>query len=604
MPGARPARKIVRENDASSNQPRSGLARARLPVIVSAAARGRPEMQLVSRFKSLATKSRLVRHAVLQYRMRTGQPDWDHLVKTPAYRDRLAAARGGGRNVLVGTSMGGFLLATQMDSMLALALTARGANVHMLLCDGALPACHQALSQYLDEKSYSTDGPGALYCRGCFSTAYDRYRSLGVTVHRYSDFLTADDRRQARDVATSLPLEQIRGYRHHDIPVGDQAFAGAVRFFARGQLRSDDVSRRVLRRYLEASLLTSFVARRLFAEHRFDSAVFHHGMYVPQGVLSAVARQAEVRTVNWDVAYRKKCFIFSHRDTFHRTLSEEPTESWENIPWSEKLDQRVVGYLKSRWNGSNDWISYNRVPQDEIDGIMRELGSDPNKPSVALLTNVMWDARIHYRSVVFDDMLDWVLKTIAYFARRPDLQLFVRAHPAEVKSTIPSHQPIVDEIARAYPKLPPNVFVIPPGSPISTYAVAMHSNVALIHGTKMGVELAAMGLPVIVAGEAWVRNKGITEDMTSEEEYFRALDQLPRAERLSPEVVARARKFAFHFFFRRMIPIGFAEAPPKGGLAFPEMEVEQLSQGVDPGLDIICAGILEGRPFVYPAEND
>jgi hypothetical protein len=536
--------------------------------------------------------------------MRTGQPDWDHLVKTEEYRDCLASARQSGRKVLVGTSMGGFLLATQMDSMLALALTARGADVHMLLCDGALPACHHALSQYLDQTRYSTHGPGLLYCRGCFTTAYDRYRSLGVTVHRYGDFLGIEDRRVAREISDNIPLEEIRGYRHEGVAVGDQAFAGAVRFFARGQLRPDEVSQRVLRRYLEASVLTGLVGRRLLGSHRFDAAVFHHGIYVPQGVLSAVARQLDVRTVNWDVAYRKKCFIFSHRDTFHRTLAEEPTATWEDIPWNKDLDARVEGYLRSRWTGSNDWISYNRVPQDEIRAIMSELGSDPEKPSVSLLTNVMWDARIHYRSVVFDDMLDWVLRTIAYFARRPELQLFIRAHPAEVKSTIPSHQPIVEEIAKAYPKLPGNVFVIPPGSSISTYAVALHSNAALIHGTKMGVELAAMGLPVIVAGEAWVRNKGITRDVTSEAEYYEVLDQLPFSARLSPEVVERARKFAFHFFFRRMVPIGFAQTPPKGGLAFPEMEVDQLAPGADSGLDVICNGILEGQPFVYPAEND
>ncbi len=47
---------------------------------------------------------------------------------------------------------------------------------------------------------------------------------------------------------------------------------------------------------------------------------------------------------------------------------------------------------------------------------------------------------------------------------------------------------------------------------MSTYALMSLCNSAIIYGTKMGVELTSVGLPVIVAGEAWIRNKGLTHD--------------------------------------------------------------------------------------------
>ena len=73
-------------------------------------------------------------------------------------------------------------------------------------------------------------------------------------------------------------------------------------------------------------------------------------------------------------------------------------------------------------------------------------------------------------------------------------------HPAEVTGAVPSRQPVVDEIAQHFPTLPPNVFVIPPESSISTY-VAMHAmrQPCVIYGTKTGVELTSEGMPVIVA---------------------------------------------------------------------------------------------------------
>jgi hypothetical protein len=55
----------------------------------------------------------------------------------------------------------------------------------------------------------------------------------------------------------------------------------------------------------------------------------------------------------------------------------------------------------------------------------------------------------------------------------------------------------------------------------------LECNAVIIYGTKTGVELTSMGRPVIVAGEAWIRNKGLTLDATSRDNYFHILDGLP-----------------------------------------------------------------------------
>jgi hypothetical protein len=124
-------------------------------------------------------------------------------------------------------------------------------------------------------------------------------------------------------------------------------------------------------------------------------------------------------------------------------------------------------------------------------------------------------------------------------------------------------------------------------------------NSAIIYGTKMGVELTSVGLPVIVAGEAWIRNKGITLDATTPDEYFRLLSQLPFAELLSPPQLSRARRYAYHFFFNRMIPLPFIE--PNAAYPIYRLKLERLQQllpGASQGLDTICDGILAQGPFV------
>ena len=156
----------------------------------------------------------------------------------------------------------------------------------------------------------------------------------------------------------------------------------------------------------------------------------------------------------------------------------------------------------------------------------------------------------------FPNMVEWVLETIRYFDKRPDLQLIIRVHPGEILAETRARQTVTDEIRRFFPKLPNNVFVIPPESNISTYALMSQCNAVIIYGTKTGVELTSIGIPVIVAGEACIRNKGITLDANSPEEYFRTIGSGCRLRNGSvKKMTQRARKYAYHFFFRRMIPL-------------------------------------------------
>jgi len=427
---------------------------------------------------------------------------------------------------------------------------------------------------------------------------------LGLPIHRYSEVVTPAERKMADELSRSIPLSDIGDYHLDGLAVGEHALAGALRYYAKGTLDDEPYAEAILRRYLKASLLTTYAIRRLFDRFQFECACFHHGIYVPQGLIGEVARQRRVRVVNWNPAYRKHCFIFSHDDTYHHTLMSEPTTAWENMEWTPELETEIMDYLKSRWQGTRDWIWFHEKPEEDLATITEELGIDFSKPCIGMLTNVMWDAQLHYPANAFPNMLEWVLQTINYFAKRPDLQLVIRVHPAEIRGTIPSRQPIAEEIYKAFPTLPENVFVIPPESPISTYAVMLHCDSVIIYGTKTGVELTSFGIPVIVAGEAWIRNKGVTMDAQTPEEYFQLLDRLPLGRRLDEATTRRARMYAYHFFFRRMIPLSMMKPasgrpPYKVGMS----GIHDLLPGQDVGLDVICEGILQGTPFIYPAEQ-
>ena len=553
----------------------------------------------IRRFPRLWRATRLARR---WYSARAGAyPDWRDLLASDAelWESSKAAARGGPR-VLMATSIGSYAHATTLESALAAALTFRGAEVHALVCDGAMTACAECdASLYPDMAHFVRHGPSRDLCLNCAEPAERVYRQLGIAVHRYSDWITAEERAEARRVAESTPAAEIRSFTLDGLVVGEHAYAGTLRFFATGSLDEEPMAEAVLRRYLESALRTAFATRRLIKTIGYSSAVFTHGIYVPWGLIGEVARQEGVHVSTWNVAYRKRRFIFSHNDTYHHTLLSEPRDHWENVELSESQDRELMQYLSSRRDGLFDWIVFHRPPKEDPKAIPSLVGLDPSKPVIGLLTNVAWDAQLHYPSNAFESMLDWLVQTCRYFATRTDLQLLIRVHPAEISGFPPSRQPILGELRKAIPQLAPNIVVVPPESELSTYALMSLCNSVIIYGTKTGVELTSRGIPVIVAGEAWIRNKGLTCDASSPEEYFRLLDQLPFASRLDAGQLARARRYAYHFFFNRMIPLPFIE--PHAGNSIYRLKLSTLRHllpGESEGLDTICRGILGGTPYV------
>ena len=553
----------------------------------------------IRHFPRLWRASRLARR--WYYAHAGAYPDWRALLSADAdlWQSARADAAGGPR-VLMATSIGSYAHAATLESVLAAALTFRGAEVHALLCDGAMTACAECdASLYPDLAQFAEHGPSRDLCRNCVSPAERVYAQLGIKVHKYSEWLTEADRAEARRIATTIPFAEIESFTLDGLVIGEHAHAGALRFFATGALDDEPMAEPIVRRYLESALRVAFATRRLLRSIQFSSTVFTHGIYVPWGIVGEVARQEGVHVSTWNVAYRKRRFIFSHDNTYHHTLMNEPREHWENLALSEQQERELMHYLSSRRDGLFDWIVFHRPKTDDPKELPSLLGLDPSKPVIGLLTNVSWDAQLHYPANAFDSMLDWLIQTCRYFEDRRDLQLLIRVHPAEISGFPPSRQPVLGELRKVIPQLAANIVVVPPESELSTYALMSLCNSVIIYGTKTGVELTSRGTPVIVAGEAWIRNKGLTCDASSPEEYFRILDRLPFPSRLDAAMMARARRYAYHFFFNRMIPLPFIE--PHAGNSIYRLRlnsVRHLLPGESPGLDTICNGILKRTPFV------
>ena len=521
----------------------------------------------------------------------------DELLATPQWAAARRRAESGPR-VLLATSMGGFNHGAVTDKALAIALTLRGAKVELFLCDGA-PACHLTkIGKESPERIVQTDL--RTRCSVCSQTGAQLMAPLGLRVVTLSQLATNNDELEAEAWAKGFDATAPKGAITGAWNLEEHALAGALRYFARDELSSEPLGPQVARKFAKSAMLTARAVDRLLAADRYEVVCANHGIYVPQGVIGEVARARGVRVVNWNPAYRRHCFIFSHGDTYHHTMISEPVSAWQGMDLTSARRERIARSLRDRRQASGDWIWFNRAQDASRDEITAKLGLDA-RPIVLALTSVVWDACLHYESNAFASMADWMIDTIAYFEARPDLQLVVRIHPAEMSGFVKSRARMSDIIANAFAELPQNVTIVSAEDPLSTYSLIDEANAVIVYSTKTGIEASAQGLPVIVAGEAWIRNKGFSYDADSPHAYRALLDTLPFQEPMSEYARERALRYAYHFFFRRMIELPFlAEA----GAAKFEIHVDELDclgPGSHAGLDCVCDGILTGSAFVQDA---
>ena len=543
-----------------------------------------------------------LRRAVRRLRRPAARSPWEHV---SGLDDPQRHESGSGPRVLLATGVGGHPVAPVLDGLVGTALWLRGAEVSFLLCDGLLPACE--MCQYISfphPGDFVDHGPQKRLCPSCFDRGRAFLEPLPPKLHTYSSFVPPEAVAAGGAGTVELGLEECYALEEGGLGLGEHVRAGVIRFFGKADLssESDELVVAVARRYAAAALTSSLVFTRVLEELRPEVVVAHHGIYVPQGVLGEVARRLGVRVVNWGTAYRDRTVIYSHGDTYHRTFLDEPT-TWDDQPLTARQEQELLAFLAARRRGEGDWrwvtpeAALRREEQERTE-ILDDLGLDFDRPVVGLLTNVLWDAQLYYEGHAFEDMLEWLWFTIDWFAAHPEQELLIRIHPHEVKHG--NRQPVGLELARRYPTLPRNVHVVGHDSPLNTYALMNLCRSVLIYGTKTGVELTPLGKPVIVAADAWIRGKGLTFDAATKDEYAALVERAASLPPLDDQTVARARRYAFHYFFRRMIPLSSLQAG-REEVTLGISALEELAPGNDPGLDVICAGILDAEEFVFDA---
>lgn len=203
--------------------------------------------------------------------------------------------------------------------------------------------------------------------------------------------------------------------------------------------------------------------------------------------------------------------------------------SWKGFCWSPQKSQRQT------------------EPQEILVGLGIQ---NDNHPIVLMNSNIPWDSAMLGHDGLFSSLAEWIRVTTAYFAKRSDCWLIVRAHPGE--TIIGTGQPVTEIIRNHLPDLPSHVRVIGPDIKVNTYDLMEFCHFGITYTSITGLEMAMRGIPVVVSAHPHYGGKGFTKDVSTMEEYFETISALLAQEakpRLSEREIELAWCYANVFYF-------------------------------------------------------
>jgi len=546
------------------------------------------------RYPDLYTKLRKFKKALTHSSIQAGieqRPEFSQLnqILSNSKGQHLINTNGKGPRVLCFSLRGAWTTHIAWETLIALGLRLRGAQVEFFTCGGALPAC-------------GMEQIGKPPCISCYHYLLNFVQPFGFPIKVANGMISKNKLQKVFQNIEATNWQNVYNYEYNGLNLG-QIVLPMVRWYSRrGRLPEDKETLKVYQMFLKSSVLITKLCQTLLSKNNYDVIFCINGEFFAEAIIHLLAKKRGIRVVTYERGYHPDSLFFQHDNSACKYVVQRYWEQFASVHLSIEESSRLDNYISKRYcgvKGIGGLIFWPKIEQDEV-AIRNALGLDTERPIAVLFTNTTFDTMSQNMEVAFRDMFHWIKTTIDYFNIHPEWQLVIRVHPSEVRDVgRESNDSVAEWIEATFPSLPGNIKIVRPESELSSYSLMRMSRVGFVYTSLAGLEMALMDKPVIVAGKAHYRGKGFTDDPMSPENYLKILENSLLTERtLGLEQSELARRYAYLFFFRAMIPFHFLREPTRSEVELNFSSLTELMPGRNKALDIICNGILDGKDFL------
>lgn len=507
--------------------------------------------------------------------------------------------------VLFFVPFGSWTVHNQLDAVLATALRSRGAEVAVILCDGLFSNC------YVTRNSPNPQAE----CAHCAASGKQFFSAFNLPQVQLRDYVTPEDFERASQIIKDIDTAELRSFCYKSAPLGELIGATVCSYYrvTWDKLHEPEVVA-LLRQYLAYAIVAFDGLGRLFDEYQPSHLTLMNGRGYLHSPAYALAETRGVKIVTHERGYFDGSFMLCNDDVAGGFSGyTRIAKAWESIPLTAEEATRVKEYFEGREFGKNlNFHSYYDFTTDPAH-VRARLNIPSGAPILSVFTSSEYELLYSWKDYGgVARQMDVVSKLIDLFRSEPELQnsyLVIRHHPS--MSFGPTNSPpqtrCLDQAYAQALDAPPNVRVIMPDEPLTSYALLWNSDAGIAFASTLRHEAVARGVPVACADNDFLY-QGVPHVIFDEShsgllELVRAL--FAHSERFDIDDLRSLYRTANTYFFRHSVQFKSFEIKNNFEPNIKISSLADLAPGKDATLDRICDHVLHNRSiFKLPTREE
>jgi hypothetical protein len=492
---------------------------------------------------------------------------------------------------------------TLYEGVIAKECQTRGAHVQYLLCDGLLPEC----DQHWDSKANSSR-PLDL-CERCQTAARANLDNLLLPFRWLGDFANPAEKADAFAWAQGVPSGELFDARFRENPLGEWVLSSVISYFRQyppDMLSSHVVS--VYRGFLYSAAIVTIGLRNYLDANQIDSALLFNGRQSITRVAFEIFQKYGIRVLTHERAEYQRGHL-NVKPNAH-CMSPEPFKAfwnmWSQVPLRrESLEAALKWLIQRRYGANLAWIPFNTSFVHDS-SLRTRMNLSQNKRLWALFTSSTDEiAGDPLMQGPYESQEVWVRDVVQWVGSRDDVELIIKVHP-----NLGGNRYIgkaIDEL-RIYREmkstLPPNVRIVMPEDEVNAYSLVEEVDVGLTFGSTIGLEMAMLGKPVLLASRAIYEHSSRILTLRSRESLHGMLEKCLQVT-TDKEIQRQAFRLAYYYIFAFERPFPKVKVADIYKAELNDKVRDGLGSESDSSLDHICNFLIENFSlFDAPAKED
>jgi len=479
------------------------------------------------------------------------------------------------------------------EGVIGYALKLRGYKVHALMCGQLLTKCEN-INQ---KQNFSLACSLCNYEQNRFSTTFNIENS------KYLEEIGKYEYNKLLDLSYSVHIEKIFSYTYKNVSIGSYVEGGVARYLL---LSNIDIEKyeKLIREFFLTALLSVEATKSILERTKPKFVISSHGIYSTWGASIETCIADGYHVIVWGRGYiGKGNLVLSHNASYLFDTINESSEYWETTQISNKIKKEISIYFKNKRNPHSnvDHVNYYADIEKIDNNIFEILKLDINRKRIGIYPNIPWDGKMFSATEEFSDLNIFVKAIIEWAKKNPDVDLIIRAHPAEAyRKGNESIERFIDIINQECTKLPNNIKYIEPTSTINSYELSEICDAALMYASTLALEFAYAKHPVIQVGLNNVSNKGLVFDAPTKKKMFDYLDKaISNQLEINDLMYQRIVQYSDYWINKRHIPEELLDLKHLTFDGYTFSDTTKLNKGNYQILDWIIDCCEENKPFIW-----